>query len=265
MHRTTFDPGTHALAFVNSWQFDDTERQRLHAVFDRYLKWGTILGAASFGLAGALLVPLGIWALRNKIEKELAQGYGLCGGMAFAALDYYLASVVLPRGDHTSDRPAGGTPLRNYLWKRQIDSLVRDLDPFLAWLVFLHYIPSFWPFGGGAGWLLDKTQQEWQVLKAKLDTGVPVPLGLVRNTTNVFENHQVLAIGYEAAGPKGTIWLYEPNYPDQTPTIHLEFDAQERLIHVDESHTPLPGLRGFFCEGYAPIDPREFVPDGEDE
>ena len=71
MHMTTFDPGTHAFAFVNSWQFDEAERQRLHDMFDGYLKWGTVLGAASFGLAGALLVPLGIWALRNKIEKEL--------------------------------------------------------------------------------------------------------------------------------------------------------------------------------------------------
>jgi hypothetical protein len=261
MPRTAFDPKTHGFAFVNSWQFDDTERERLRDIFSEYLKWGTILGAASFGLGGALLALLGILALRNKIEKELAQGYGLCGGMAFTALDYYLASVPLPRGEHARDRPAGGTPLRSYLWKRQIDSLVKDLDRFLAWLIFLHYIPSFWPFGGGADWLLNRSHQEWQELQAKLDTGVPVPLGLVRHTTSVFENHQVLAIGYEAGESEGTIWLYEPNYPDREPTIHLEFDAQARLIRLDESHTPSPGLRGFFCEVYTPLDPREAVQD----
>jgi len=82
MYRTTFDPRVHGFAFVNSWRFEPLERERLRELFADYLKWGTVFGAATFGLAGALWVPLGLLALRKTVEGELAEGYGLCGGMA---------------------------------------------------------------------------------------------------------------------------------------------------------------------------------------
>ena len=256
MVKTTFDPQAHGFAFSNAWRFEPVERQRLYDLSARYLKWGTVLGAATFGWAGGVLVPLGLIALRTKIEGGLGQGYGLCGGMCFAALDAYLTSAPLQRGTHAHDHPAAGTPLRSYLWKRQIQSLVSDLPRFLAWLILLNYVPSSWPFRGGRGRLAALSEREWNNLRQRLDVGRPVPLGLVRDTKNVFENHQVLATGYDQESDRrGTIHVYDPNCPGIDSTIHLAFDQEQPVF--EESCTASTPLRGFFCETYHRPDPSE--------
>lgn len=253
--RTSFDVQVQGFAFVNSWDFEPAEREHLRELFDRALHWTTILGAAAFGLAGALLVPIGIRALRKRIEEELSKGYGLCGGMSFAALDAHLSGVYLPRGEHRNDHPAGGSPLRAYLWKRQIRSLVHDMSRFQAWLILLNHIPAAWPFGGGKERLVALTRAEWAKAKARLDASNPVPLGLVRETTYVFENHQVLATGYELDGTEsGTIYLYDPNCPDVESSIRFDLAADPAF---EESCRAAVPLRGFFCETYSHVDPRE--------
>jgi hypothetical protein len=246
----------HGFAFVNSWQFDEVERQQLHEAFAGYLTRGSILGAVAFGMVGRLLISRGIVALRGKLESDLAQGYGLCGGMCFAALDFYKAGLPIPRGRDANDQPASGTPLRTYLWKRQLDSLVSDGARVLAWLITLNYVPQVPLFRGGTAWLLDRSKEEWAKLKAFVDRGEPIPLGLVRDTENVYNNHQVLAIGYdETDEAQGTIYLYDPNCPDEGSSISIKFG--ERLLDGLEScDVPWP-LRGFYCEGYKPSDPTE--------
>jgi len=251
MTQTAFKPEVHGLAFVNRWEFDEEERERLHKTFAGYLTLGAILGAAAFGLPGALLVPAGILALRRQMESHLAPVYGLCGGMCFAALDFFLQrdGPPIPRGEHREDRPATGTSMRRYLWKRQLDSLVSDGARFLAWLIALNYLPRSWPFRGGPEWLLARSREEWQKLKASVDEGRPVPIGLVREAKNVYDNHQVLAVSYEETDEAhGTIYLYEPNCPDRVSTIQIEFG--ERGLEGRESCAPSARLRGFFCETY---------------
>ena len=259
MPRTAFDPQVHGFAFVNSWQLDDVERQQLHEAFAGYLTRGSILGAVAFGPVGRLLIRRGIVALRDRLESDLAQGYGLCGGMCFAALDFYKRpDLPFPRGQDSNDQPASGTPLRTYLWKRQLDSLVSDGARVMAWLIALNYIPQPPLFRGGAARLLARSQEEWTKLKAFVDAGEPMPLGLVRDTENVYCNHQVLAIGYdydEMDEARGTIYLYDPNCPDRESSISIRFGA--RLLDGREScDVPWP-LRGFYCEGYEPSDPTE--------
>jgi len=259
MTKTAFRPDMHGFAFANSWQFDEVERQLMRETFARYHKWTIVAGAAAFGLLGAVLVPIGVSALRKKLEAELAQGYGLCGGMVFAALDYHKAHLALPRGDGPNDRPASGTPLRGYLWKRQLQSLAKDLPRFLAWLILLNYVPSRWPFRGGPAWLLERSLEEWQAIRPLLDAGEPVPLGLVRATNYVFDNHQVLAIGYRGTNPTHTtVHLYDPNYPDQESAIYLAFSepgSNGALLSLEESRHPAKPLRGIFRERYTPSDP----------
>ena len=258
MFKTAFDPETNGFAFTNSWGFNEADRQVLRDTFAKYLTWGGILGTATFGLAGALFVPFAILAIRKKTEDVLSQDrYGLCGGMSFAALDYFRSAMPAPRGEHSSDHPGPENPLRSYIWRRQLESLASDLPRFFAWLISLNYVPSFWPFGGGAERLLARTEREWAKLKTSLDSGNPVPLGLVRDTAYVFDNHQVLATGYEASGSQATIYLYDPNYPDRESTISLEFD--ERLRSVVENRVASPALRGFFCEAYSFTRPAEAV------
>ncbi len=258
MPRTAFDPQVHGFAFVNWWQLDEVERQQLHEAFAGYLTRGRILGAAAFGLVGRLLISRGIVALRDKLESDLAQGYGLCGGMCFSALDFYQAGLPVPRGQHANDQPASGTPLRAYLWKRQLDSLVSDGARVMAWLITLNYVPQGRLFRGGAARLLERSKEEWAKLKAFVDAGEPIPLGLVRDTENVYYNHQVLAIGYdEVDETQGTIYLYDPNCPDRESHIRIELGA--RLLDGRESCDAPAPLRGFYCEGYVPSDPTEAI------
>ncbi|RLC89580.1 MAG: hypothetical protein DRI79_06515 [Chloroflexi bacterium] len=256
--RTAFDAQVHGFAFVNWWVLDEVERQRLYDTFAAYLTKGAILGAAAFGPIGALLIPRAILALRNRMERDLAQGYGLCGGMCFTTLDFYKAGLPLPRGQDVNDQPAPGTPLRSYIWKRQVESLVSDGARFLAWLIALNYVSPAWPLHGGTAWLLAQSKEEWRKLKASIDAGDPVPIGLVRDTKNVFDNHQVLAIGYdEEDEAHGTLYLYDPNCPDRLSIISIEFG--ERLLDGRESCDAPAPLRGFFCENYSFSDPTEAI------
>jgi hypothetical protein len=259
MPRTAFSHQVHGFAFANSWEFNEEERRQLREMFARYLTCGAILGAAAFGPAGAILIPLGIRALRKELESHLSPGYGLCGGMCFTALDFYnRADLTIPRRRHRDDRPAPRTPLRSYIWKRQLESIASDGARFMAWLIALNHIPQGWPCKGGPTWLLSRSKEEWKKLKASVDAGEPVPIGLVRDTKNIYDNHQVLAIGYDQVDEtQGTIYLYDPNCPDGESTIHLKFG--EQLLSGTETCGAPDTLRGFFCEAYRRSDPTEAI------
>jgi len=272
MPRTAFNPQVHGFAFANSWEFEGEERTHLRRVSARYLPLGIVFGAmlcgpvgviliplgvvgvVTFGLVGALLIPLGIVMARRLLERHLAPGYGLCGGMCFAALDFFHANHPPPRGENANDQPAPGTRLRSYIWRRQLRSLFSDGARFMVWLISLNYAPQAWPFLGGGGWLLARSRKEWQKLKVSVDGGRPVPIGLVRAAKRVYDNHQVLAIGYEETGEAhGTIYVYDPNCPDRESTIDIQFGPQ--TFDGQESCGGGPPLRGFFCEAYRPSDP----------
>jgi hypothetical protein len=255
MRRTTFKPESHGFAFINLWKFEEAERLHIHDVFIAYFARRRILGSI-----GALLAPPVVRLLRGQLERHLSPHYGLCGGMCFAALDYHLygGGLSLPRGQHANDQPAPGTSLRRYIWERQLDSIVSDAAKFLVWLVVLNYVPSVWPFRGGARWLLARSRREWRKLRASVDAGRPVVIGLTRVTKRVYDNHQVLAIGYrELDETRATIIVYDPNCPDNESTIDIEFEEQQ--LNGRESCGADAPLRGFFCEAYSPLDPREVV------
>jgi hypothetical protein len=150
---------------------------------------------------------------------------------------------------HADDRPASGSALRNYIWKRQVKSLAHDLRRFLTWLIRSQYAPR------GRAWLAARSMQEWIRIKARLDAGTPVPLGLVRNTRYVFANHQVLAIGYdEQEDSRFTILVYDPNCPDVESTISVDLDKRAVLQESCAASNP---LWGFFRERYVPVCPNE--------
>jgi hypothetical protein len=257
MPRTAFDPRVHGFAFGNMWTFDEVERQRLHELLAAHLVHRGLLGPV-----GPYLVPLGVRALRSKLESHLAPGYGLCGGMCFAALDFYKAGLPLPRGEGPDGQPPPETRLRDYIWQRQLDSLLSDAVRFMAWLITLNYVPTPRPFRGGAARLLARSKEEWNKVKTGVDAGEPVPIGLTRDTRNVYDNHQVLAIGYEEAdGNHGTIYLYDPNCPDRESALRLEFG--EQVLDGRESCGAETPLRGFFCETYTPGDPTDVIGEAE--
>lgn len=139
---------------------------------------------------------------------------GLCGGMVYAALDYYNAKVPTPSQNYT---PASGSALHGFIWDRHDDSLTPHLDKWSE----LHLNPfgarnseffnwGLQGFGGG----------RLQELRAKIDAGIPVPLGLKSMDADPSNDHVVLAVGYDLGRYKGDlgqfkedfkIFLYDPN------------------------------------------------------
>ena len=87
---------------------------------------------------------------------------------------------------------------------------------------------------------------EWPKLRAALDRGQPVILCLVRSggTSDLTENHQVVAIGYRwAGGGHPTVFIYDPNHPEEEQTLTFSLDDPDS-IHGIESDGK--SMRGFF-------------------
>jgi hypothetical protein len=245
MTRTNFDPKEHGFAFKNWWNFDAAEKKRLHETFAKYLDKSVIIRTAALGPLWSLPITMSVRAMRKKMEEHLTPTFGLCGGMSFTALDYYKVDRKPPK---MPDPPAPGTELRSYIWKRQIDSLIGDGITFLTWVIALKYLSrlSFWQ---GCTWARNRSEKEWKRLTTSVEQGKPIPIGLIRDTENVFDDHQVLAIGYEGTFVNnGKIFLYDPNCPGKESTICLK--VSDHMLIGEESCGESSNLRGFFCEDH---------------
>jgi hypothetical protein len=174
---------------------------------------------------------------------------GLCGGMIFAARDYFEAGLDLPA---ETAPPQLGEPLFGYLVRRLIDSWNLPGGPFkyYAWMS----VPE-----KSSRRLLWKTGfEEWPRIRADLDRGRPVPLGLVRVASRdpwqLGFNHQVLAYGYKLppcppSDGQLTIYVYDPNHPRRDDvTINLDVSAPDAGGGFVYSTGEL--LRGFFRTRY---------------
>jgi hypothetical protein len=176
---------------------------------------------------------------------------GLCGGMAFAARDFYEFKVQPP-----SDAlpPLPETLLFDYLVNRLVDSLNLPDGPFryFQWMGLPDQ--DLWL---GRGLRSMSIQEEWPKIRRSIDNRHPVPLGLIRvhslEVRDLGQNHQVLCYGYEAEGSVLTrLLIYDPNYPGAEVSIapapggELEYSTGERL-------------RGFFVSKYKRVDPRFLV------
>lgn len=254
MPHTAFRPEEHGFAFVNAWPLNPDQTAELRQTLSRSAQAATRDARASIGgfdISGMVQRVADMWA-----DANLPSHYGMCGGMAFAAADYFRAGTPLPRGKDWNDLPLDDSPrsraLRDYLWQRQVESFVINAPQLLVWMVMLH-LPL--PFAGSR-WLLDRTKAEWRALKTKIDAGEPWPICLIGSSRSPFDNHQVLAIGYDETGPAtGVISLYDMNSPGRAQTITLDMRGRE-LIAVETSPIPARGqLRGFFVEQYTPKPP----------
>lgn len=152
---------------------------------------------------------------------------GLCGGMSYTALDYFNAGRPIPTQDYM---PAEGTPLQSYIYGRQTTSITANLDKWGEY--------GFNPGGSRNreffNWGLQAGSGRLGELRARIDRGQPVPLGLQSCgdacgcPDGCSGSHQVLAIGYEMgryAGDLGehiedfTIFVYDPNFPGETKRL----------------------------------------------
>lgn len=175
---------------------------------------------------------------------------GLCGGMVFAALDFYLLD---------RPRPLQPTPpVFRYLARRLLDSwnLPFGVLRYYDW----QRRPDDSRFLAGVRVLAGVSRltitEEWPKVRAALEAGLPVPLGLVNahsfNPRQLPRNHQVLAYGYELndTADELTLHVYDPNYPnDDTAALRVSLADPNRgrpVVHTCEG----PTVRGFFLTEY---------------
>lgn len=177
---------------------------------------------------------------------------GRCGGMVFAALDYFVAGVPLPPEARTRTLPANDSPLGRLIWRRQLASVADLPDRNLARFVQYSYLPATAPLGVEAA-----TRKALLTLFDLLRTGRPAPLGMVSRLglPQIATNHQVLAYAAEFGDVLVKVRVYDPNHPrrdDITLVVPLSGGpviemAGERRVHE---------WRGFFIEQYTPRTPR---------
>ena len=155
--------------------------------------------------------------------------YGLCGGMAFAALDNWRVDDVAPG---TATTPQSGQTF-DYLWSRLLDSLTIDI---------FHNLYRFndlqWKSNAD---LAAISNAEVAAIKTQLQSR-PTPVGVIIPAAGqpIWGNHQVLAIGwFNDSDGTPVLKLYDPNTPDT-------------ISYLDVAAKTLNGtpIRGFFGEHY---------------
>lgn len=117
------------------------------------------------------------------------------------------------------------------------------------------------PFLGGTQWLRDQSREQFQTIEQQIDSGQPVPIGLIGTTLNPFHNHQVLCYGYDDPGDgTGSLILYDNNLPGTESRI--DFDLRGNMLSTtrdDTLQTERGPLRGFFATVYSPQVPPKAV------
>ncbi|MDJ0522599.1 MAG: hypothetical protein QNJ90_11080 [Planctomycetota bacterium] len=153
---------------------------------------------------------------------------GLCGGMVYTALDYFSAGMRIPRQDY---RPANRTTLQSYIYNRQVKSIVPNVPKWANM--------GLNPNGKRNAQLFRRAAtSEFNLLKAKIDAGTPVPLG-VHGIDGV--THQIMAVGYKRGRAPNDVqvYVYDPNHKNKIITMRSQ-----------------PGRNYFYYVGYMNGDDR---------
>ncbi len=222
--------------------------------------------------------------LLNTVVSGFPGTFGRCGGMAFAGLDYFLV------GRNVSDsaqQPASG-PLRDYIWKRLLDSLDLNVTKFLEWVMQLHILRAIsatasaaigaaagtvlaGPVGaavgafmagkgdilglGGARVLADRTGGEIDKLRTQLRAGPGWPIGLIYDDSAfVWEQHQMLALRFRDIGDRRLeliVWDNNDGRQETTWTVDLSGDE----LQVSGGGERDDQIKGIICEEYRPAVP----------
>jgi hypothetical protein len=207
--RASFRPSRHGFAFANTWPPAPAISIRTPA--------------GRIGIGNAAL--------------------GLCGGMVFAALDYWQAGR-----EPAASQPAPGAPLYRFIVRRLLQS----------WRLPAGVMPYYLGMLATDGELASRTiKRQWPRVKALLDRGQPATLGVVTvdsaNPLLLGRNHQVLAYSYHQAGEAVTLLVYDPNSgPDDAVAVRFSTAPAGPFTHNIGVSWP---VRGFFLTRYTPAEP----------
>jgi hypothetical protein len=165
---------------------------------------------------------------------------GLCGGMSYAALDYFYAGSVPPTSG-----------IDQFLLRRDAQSILANGASFALWTIAPDTAPS-----GALGVATTTRSTELPALDKALKNG-PVPLGLVkaRDLDDIGGNHQVVAYALHRRGTTVSIDVYDPNHPGTDNTLLRVDLSKPGPITQWSDDDRVDSWRGFFVERYAPAKP----------
>jgi hypothetical protein len=309
-----FMPARDAYSFSNSAEgFTLEDAAAVRAIYqgplDAVAKVGievvrSALTAASFavpivgatGLPGAavdVVIEQVSQPLRNALVDAVVGSvpgtYGRCGGFAFSAYDFFLCGWQI---DKTDVSPPGSGDLRDFIWKRLLDSLQDNAATFLDWYMTLKVLPivsasasgilaagaggtiagplgaflagligasgDFLGIGGGPA-LLGRTRDHLDQLAGKLATNAAWPIGIIHPDKDLTDQHQVLAIGPDRSGEHPVLRVWDENWNDEDsgPCCHRwVLDLTGATLQVSCDAVPAYGdIKGLICESYTPTLP----------
>ena len=214
--------------------------------------------------------------------------YGRCGGLAFAALDFFaFGRPILQYSDPSKPE------LRDYIWGRLLDSIEMTGETFLDWVISLKIMPTIsravtaaigaaagqviaGPMGaaigtfvaassgdllnlGGPGELRIRTREHFEMLKPLLEIEAAWPIGLVYdNQISPAEQHQILALGY-THGDKPLLDIWDNNDRQCGRRLMLDFAGEELMVtdmsttdsrHNSKTTEKIPHIKGIICGNY---------------
>ena len=164
---------------------------------------------------------------------------GLCGGMAYAALDYYHAGAPIPG---QTEPPPQDSALGRYLIERQLASNTASL--------VLQVVR--WTLRDAQRLQAKMLASELPSLRSHLQQGIPVVLVLIRAHAlrEVTHNPQVVAYGYDedADGGRMTVQVYDPNWPRRSTALSIELRPTDGDLRP--THTIDGAFKGFILQAY---------------
>lgn len=184
-----FLPSKHGFHFSNSFLFNATLKFKF-GIFDSFIP-------------------------EKYYKYNIRESYGLCGGMAFGAHEYFLQNRAIPTDTET---PKKEDRLYKYLLDRLYVSFGNgpgfpNLRKALGWWGSFEFKTT----------LLEKdTREEMPKIIKKLDQKKLVQLILIyktKTTGSPWDNHQVLAYGYEQDYSTIRLFVYDPNRPDNDKIV----------------------------------------------
>jgi hypothetical protein len=197
---------------------------------------------------------------------------GLCGGMSYAAMDYYEANRPAPTHDTddfgSSDVPPENTPLANYIFGRQMDAFsLGNATTFVTLTVSGDH--STWlppnPLADHRGTPQVTKQDSIPALINELEAGRPAVLGMIgaSNLTDIgSKNHFVVAYDYQLlpATAEIEISIYDCNVPDQRPVLKTSTSSgSNEFVHETVAgEGDITDWRGFFVAEYTSKTPTYF-------
>lgn len=203
-------------------------------------------------------LPPSLRPMQALLGSSVPSRFGLCGGMSYAAADYFIAGTPIPPD---TAPPGEADPLYTSIYRRQVDSYGGIALP--ARVAQCMSTPDAGPQG-----LQAMSARELPAILARLDAGELVPLCLIfvaaDGKSRPWDNHQVLAYAHASDRDAPVILrIYDPNYPGDdavelrckpTPDGYA-CDRVAHTRHADGWRERRTRVRGLFATAYVPQQP----------